>query len=931
MSFVIHHTGHKNLNGDNGDHITGIVDPNDDVKAERFISTIIDAPRLTSNAIMFGQIQALAPETGMHIQPDLISLKNNGNISAEFKSTEIVFDPQVKHKNLQVVLGFGHTATSGDEYGFIFDRVGQDNFRLNFEEDKPGLYSGLEGSRFKIARVDDPPSTFSISALVDKGIGYYDTTDDIFKFTGDMTYNSSTMITSVTNATIGTARINTALRVVPKFATLNYGNDLDIGENIDLRFNIQDDNTNPEFLRMDGTGLVFRMSNQPKGNTSEISRQENEMPNNRVPFFRTGVGANEFQSDAGITYNPAQQELTAENISVNNRIEALNTHGQIRRVLVDPTQNNDMVVGSVLAITSVNIFGGPEDFQYAWVRTSPPEDSNPSGTRRSGTDGGGGGGGGPLFPPGGGGPGGGSSDGDPPDDDPDPDPDPTPDDPTPLPPGSAPIAPPPTGSNARFIDPADQAVNGFCNDFVTQNAIKQFTRFRKLLDTPTDYIGFGNYLCKVALGEDGIEFTDVIELDDGTLINPSITFKNSTNNTGINLFGSTGISFVDNGANFLEVDPVNAKYEGVDWTFTNNAKVAKFLTIGNTGTGEHYIFPDSRPVDETQDHILVYQANTNSLEFEVLPTIAPTTYIALTDTDDVNYTGKAGYVPKVNPGESGLILSTTKFTDNTDTPSVYSAPDANLPLRVNPSFDGIIFKANTFLESSDVFEPDYTGHSGEFVVVRPGEDGLEFSTSIPGTTFVSLSDTPVDYTGSQYNTLVSTGSALEWSGQVLNSPGSFVKLRLLGNDRVDVNTSNTILRASDGVNRINLQATQTVLSLGGEDRIVLASTANSFEFGGFPRISIGNSNTLLRDLAGVIKFAVDNSGVSVYDGTLLYRLPTTAGTVGQVLTKDSGNTSSWQTPAGGISEVLTFGGGTTGDVATMTVTNGLITSRTLVP
>jgi len=32
-----------------------------------------------------------------------------------------------------------------------------------------------------------------------------------------------------------------------------------------------------------------------------------------------------------------------------------------------------------------------------------------------------------------------------------------------------------------------------------------------------------------------------------------------------------------------------------------------------------------------------------------------------------------------------------------------------------------------------------------------------------------------------------------------------------------------------------------------------------------------------------------------------------------------------------LTEVLTFGGGSTGDVATLTITNGLVTEKTLVP
>lgn len=811
--------GAKNLSGisfRNATPASSNPDNPSDAYFERFISTIDDAARLTAKTVMFGQVDD-PNNTGIFIQKDEIVLKTQGKESLCITPVLATIATQLDIEGFELRLNTKNTLGSGEFTGFSLEReVGvKEPYAIRWEEDELKVGVGLISDLQFISRN-------SKMDLVDQSFGFYDTTKDVTVYTADLLYDEGLNTVVSTNQIV-----KTSLGVEPKLMTLNYTQNLGAGENIDLIFNRQADSLNQARVRFEGDLQHFRVSNftQDAGGlvTSELTKQDNPV-DTCVPFHSDAD--DELKFDEDLTYTSGNQRLTAENIRVNNfqGLEGRNFDDEFRRYLVDPYNRTNIAPGSVLAITFVNPFS-PENFEYAWVNTFPASSDRTNRTRPSGTDGGGGGGGDPWDPKGPGGPGGGGS-APPSTIDPD-DPFPDPDNPTTPPdlPPDAPIPPvlipPPLGGNANFIDPADQVVNDYCNDFVRRESIKQFTRFIKLRDTPEDYIGFGNYLVKVALGEDGVEFTDVIELDDGTLINPAITFKNSTNNTGISLFGTTGITFTDNATNFLEVDPVNAKYEGSDWQFINNVGVQKFLTIGNTGAGTHYILPDNRPSPETSDYILVYQANTNTVDWELKTGVAPT--------------------------------------------------------------------------------------------------------------FISLSDTPVDYTGSTNQTLVSTGSGLVFNGQILNNPGNFVQLRLLGSDRLDINSSNTLLRASDDDIRINLQATQTRLTLGGEDRIVLASTVNSLEFGGFPRISIGSTNTLLRDLVGVIKLGIDNTSVAIYDGTLLYRLPTTSGTVGQVLTKGSGNVTTWETPATGITEVLTFGGGGSGDVATLTITDGLITSRTLNP
>ena len=491
----------------------------------------------------------------------------------------------------------------------------------------------------------------------------------------------------------------------PKDLYLNSKQLLPNTEYINIHFNTSIDNTTGNVLRFNPDTNEFEITNEDKMGFSEITRQEQTTLDGGVPYF--DAPDNELKFTANLLYTAGNQRLTAENIRANDGLEARNFAGDFRRVLVDPYPSTNISVGAVLAITALDpLYPFQQDnFTYAWVNTVPPatEDTRtfPSG---SGTDGGGGGGGGdPWDPKGPGGPGGGGS-ATPSNVDPDPDPDgdPDPDDPTPpVPPFPNDPLGPDFGSRAVYIDPStEQAVNAYCNDYVTQQAIKQFKRFTRLLDTPTDYIGWGNYLCKVALTEDGIEFTDVIELDSGTLINPAITFKNSTNNTGINLFGTTGISFVDNATNFLEVDPVNAKYNGIDWLFNNNVQIQKFLTIGNIGGGTHYILPDNKPSPETSDYILVYQANTNTVDWELKNFVAPTDFISLTDTPNSYQPADANRYLAVNSTPDGVIFIDPKWNDLTDVED-FSVPAANLPARLNATNDGVIFKANTYTESSD--------------------------------------------------------------------------------------------------------------------------------------------------------------------------------------------------------------------------------------
>ncbi len=78
-----------------------------------------------------------------------------------------------------------------------------------------------------------------------------------------------------------------------------------------------------------------------------------------------------------------------------------------------------------------------------------------------------------------------------------------------------------------------------------------------------------------------------------------------------------------------------------------------------------------------------------------------------------------------------------------------------------------------FLDLSDVFEVDYLGHSGQFVRVKAGEDGLEFVAAAGGgaEVFLDLLDTPSSYSGhgGQFVKVKADESGLEFI-----SPGSGV-------------------------------------------------------------------------------------------------------------------------------------------------------------
>ncbi len=113
--------------------------------------------------------------------------------------------------------------------------------------------------------------------------------------------------------------------------------------------------------------------------------------------------------------------------------------------------------------------------------------------------------------------------------------------------------------------------------------------------------------------------------------------------------------------------------------------------------------------------------------------------------------------------------------------------------------------------------------------------------------------------------------------------------------------------------------------------------------------SIGGVNPLNHDLDGsdVRGFSLETSGgFSTSAGRLTgFYMDLTAGignksfmqlkdgteAAGKVLMSDADGLTTWEDPTSGLSETLTFGGGSSGDVATLTVVNGVITGKTLVP
>ena len=616
--------------------------------------------------------------------------------------------------------------SDGEEVGaelvfqhYSFKSQPQDPLNLNNPNPNPNLADRLlltkEGGTdgiYPVARVEQE--------LRDNSFPFSSLTDNVLKTNPHLTLDTN-------DDTVGATKFR-----------VNANTTLADGESIDIKYNLtaaNDDEASIRFDKVTATNYAFQVTNRIATDAfSEIAKiniDHNNHINRAIPFY--DLTTDEFVMENGFEYNVVNNTLTADNI------RALNSGGTDgapqRRVLVDPANLGHPAffpppVGAILSVSAHTGIGeedfeyrwlnaassrtalaitahtgiGEEDFEFRWVKTdgAPPSsddsESDHSGSGDSG--GGGGGGGGPLFPPGGGPPGG-DSDSDPdepPDDDPD-----GPDPPGNNPPNNPPFLPIGVGGNiTNLVDMTTELPsNGYCVQFVSRPAVRAIRLFTRLSDTPSSYTSDAGKIVIVKDTEDGLEFRDIIILADGTLANPAITFKGSTNGTGIRLLSAGGdISFVDNALSFLDVGPTSAKYEGTDWRFVNNVHVGKFLTIGNEGASSHYILPDNRPALETSDYILVYQANTNVVDWELKSVVAPTSFLSLTDTPLLYAPTDANRYVAVNSTPDALVFVEPKWDAMIDVEN-FSAPAANLPARLNATNDGIIFKANTYIESSD--------------------------------------------------------------------------------------------------------------------------------------------------------------------------------------------------------------------------------------
>jgi len=114
------------------------------------------------------------------------------------------------------------------------------------------------------------------------------------------------------------------------------------------------------------------------------------------------------------------------------------------------------------------------------------------------------------------------------------------------------------------------------------------------------------------------------------------------------------------------------------------------------------------------------------------------------------------------------------------------------------------------------------------------------------------------------------------------------------------------------------------VDMGDFNNALVNSTVRGFSV----RTNSGFSADTNSSLTGI--FMDLRAGTGTGSRSFMQLIDDTEG-LGKVLTSDADGNATWQDLPGGITETLTFGGGSSGDVASLEITNGIITSRTLVP
>ena len=244
--------------------------------------------------------------------------------------------------------------------------------------------------------------------------------------------------------------------------------------------------------------------------------------------------------------------------------------------------------------------------------------------------------------------------------------------------------------------------------------------------------------------------------------------------------------------------------------------------------------------------------------------------------------------------------------------------------------------------------PFKTITAGTGVTLTPSATELEISTS--GGTDTNIGNDDITFDGSYITELAGFNWQIENLGNdifyidgygaqfrydtLIESPTATpLTIKGNGNMQVSIDSSNS--------NNSNL-----LFKSGGSDKFYIGfakSLGNRFyiynTLTGDSPISVMPNNDVILGGNSISPAVIGSEDISLQGDTLVKGSDTSASTTGFEVT-DSANTSLldirnngdiYTEGLQGINETLTFGGGASGEVATITYTNGIVTGRTLVP
>ena len=249
-------------------------------------------------------------------------------------------------------------------------------------------------------------------------------------------------------------------------------------------------------------------------------------------------------------------------------------------------------------------------------------------------------------------------------------------------------------------------------------------------------------------------------------------------------------------------------------------------------------------------------------------------WIDLTDTDPTTYVGSAGYLVRVNATPNGLefVDGTTLFassghthtlSDLSDVPAETTGTTSFYVLRWNDNTDSFAWYddagygggSGTFLSLTDT-PSDFTGSAGYLLRVNATPNAVEF---VDGTTLFAstshthtlsdLSDVPAEPTGTSANYF------LQWADT--GDTFSWVDVSTLGGGGIGGSIANTQMAYGTGVDTI-----------GGNANFTYNSATNALTLAGNTSvINLGSVNVTTTDKTGVVAVSngVDSSTSTMYD------------------------------------------------------------------